>query len=758
MTSSPVFILAFAAAIGVGMVILSARIKVPSIALLLLTGIAVGPHGLGILQPDGLGQGLQIVVGMAVAIILFEGGLTLDLDGARRSPRVIRRMLSVGVLITWLGTAATVWWLLDLGRGLSLLCGSLVIVTGPTVISPLLRRIGVRERLKHILYWEAVLVDAIGVFIAVLCLEWLNPEAGLLGWDPLLRFGARLAVGGAVGVAAGGLMGLTLRHHLVPDEQVNIFVLTAALLTYAACEAILHEAGILAVIIAGLVVSVTKPAYITELKRFKLELTELAIGMLFVLLAARLDLRAYLDYGWELVAAVAVMVFVLRPLVILTATVGQRVSLQEKLFLSWIAPRGIVAAFMASLFSLQLSSHPQLAAQAPFLETFTFAVIGTTVMLQGFTAPWVAKTLGLTAEKPRTWLIVGDVSVASALVEALQRAGGQALALAPIDQAEEARQSTNHVIQADPLDRGLLDDPRFADVGHVLSVAANAAFDQLVCERWSEVVGADECYQAALTVTDGGDAIDEQHVVGTEVWHHAPSPAEMLHGIEAGRLVIDVVELEAGAEPGRFGEHMVPLFWVGDDGVVSLRLLHEPDISLVDGISQYLSNVTHFAPSGPGIAVVVRRRVPGLAGLVESAIVVDDPMADFDQVVESLLDQAAEFEPSLDLSALKESIIERERSMPTAMGSGVAIPHAYCPEMSGSKCFVANVPHGLTPAQPGGDPVRLVFLVLSPVGRAEDHLRSLAALAQLVHDRDYAELLERQRTNDALMDRIHERA
>ncbi|GAB4564472.1 MAG: hypothetical protein Tsb0020_14670 [Haliangiales bacterium] len=739
MTASPIFTLAFAAALGVAMIVIAARVKVPSIALLLLTGIAVGPSGLGILHPDVLGTGLPFVVGMAVSIILFEGGLTLDLAGARRSPSVIRRMLTLGVLITWLGTTVAVWWLLELTWGMSLLCGSLVIVTGPTVISPLLRRIGVRERLKHILYWEAVLVDAIGVFIAVLCLEWLSPHEGYEAWSPLVRFGARVALGAGVGLVAGALMGLILHYHWVPDEQVNIFVLTFALFTYALCESVLHESGILAVIIAGLIVGMTKPTYIGQLKRFKLELTELAIGMLFVLLAARLDLDAFLDYGWGLILTILIVVFALRPMVILSATLGQPFNLREKLFLSWIAPRGIVAAFMASLFSLELAKYPSLADQAPVLETFTFAIIGTTVILQGLSASWVAKSLGLTAHRPRTWLIVGDVLVADALAGAMRRAGAQAMALAPIDQAEEQHSMSPHLVLADPRDRGLLDDPRFADVGYVLTIAANANFDQLVSERWSEVVGAEHCYQAVIGDDDmSGDRVDE--TIGIKVWHDAPHPSELLHGLESGRVAIDPIPIQPGDSPDsdsdRFGIHLSPLLSVDEDGDASLW---NPDM----------------VPEA-GMAIVARRRIPGLDMLVSDAVVVTDEKPSFEQVVEQLLSQALEQEPSLDADAIKDSIIERERSMPTAMGSRVSIPHAYCAELTKSHCFVANVVSGLDTDSPDGEPVHLVFMVLSPVGQAEVHLRSLAALAQLVRDSSYAEMLERQRTGKALLARIHE--
>ncbi|ACY16759.1 cation:proton antiporter [Haliangium ochraceum] len=736
-SNSPVFNLALAAALGVTMVSLAVRLKIPSIALLLLTGILVGPSVLGILQPDALGSGLQFVVGMAVAVILFEGGLTLDLEGARRSPIVIRRMLTVGVLITWLGTALAAWWLLELSFDLALLCGSLVIVTGPTVVSPLLRRIGVRERLKHILYWEAVLIDAIGVFIAVLCLEWLVPDAGR-AWSPLLRFGARVALGAGVGIFTGITMALLLRHHVIPDEQVNIFVLGVALFAYAACEAVLPESGILAVIIAGLIVGMTKPKDLDNLKRFKLELTELGIGMLFILLSARLQVSRFFDYGWGLLATIGVLLLVLRPLAIATATVGHRFSVQEKLFLSWIAPRGIIAAFMASLFALELSHDPEMAAQAPILETFTFAVIGITVVIQGFSASWVARVLGLRVGSRQTWLIVGDVAVAGALAKGVRAAGGSAVALAPIDKGEEPASPAPHIVHHDPLDRSLLDDPRFADIGHVLSATPNLDFDQLVCQRWSEVVGKDGC-----TYICSHEELEEakhRHDPHALCWDGI-DPGDLLHGLDAGSLAVTTFEIGPDEDPGRFGPHVTPLLWVDAEGQVSIWREGQ------------LSEIT-----APGQTVAAYQRIPDLDVLVGDALVVPDEQATFDEVVENLLAAAAQHQPNLGVEALKQSILERERSMPTALGSGVAIPHAYCPSAEHSRCYVANVPAGIDANTPDSEPIHLVFLVLSPVGKAEDHLRSLASIARLVHDRSYVSFLERQGSSEELLSRIHERA
>ncbi|MFT7624639.1 MAG: NhaP-type Na+/H+ or K+/H+ antiporter, partial [Myxococcota bacterium] len=353
MHSEPVLTLGLAAVAGVTLMSLGSRLGVPSIALLLLGGVGLGPSGLGWVDPEGLGHGLEQVIKMAVAVILFEGGLTLDISGYKKAPVVIGRMLTIGVLITWLGAAAALYAFAGLSPAVSLLGGSLVIVTGPTVVSPLLRRLNVRDRLFHVLYWEGVLIDAVGVFAAILCFEWATATAGYL-W-PVADFALRLGLG----IGAGGLAGLfldkLLRSTFIHDEMVNIFVLSFAIFLFGICDAILVESGILAVIVAGLVLGFRKPPRLRSVKRFKLELTELAIGLLFILLSARLDLQRFIEFGDVLLILLAIVMFGLRPINILVSTWGQPFDWREKAFMSWLAPRGIVAASMASLVTLRLT-------------------------------------------------------------------------------------------------------------------------------------------------------------------------------------------------------------------------------------------------------------------------------------------------------------------------------------------------------------------------------------------------------------------
>ncbi len=732
--NDPLFTLCAAAAAGVLLVGISARLRVPSIALLLLGGVLLGPEGVAVINPLSLGAGLKLVVGMAVAVILFEGGLTLDLEGARQSPVVIGRMLTLGVFVTWSGATLVVWWLFEPAFSIAALCGTLVVVTGPTVVAPILRRINVRDRIKHILFWESVLVDAIGVFLAVLCFEWITPDADHGTWSPIARFAIRVAAGMGIGSAVGLVMASVLRSNLIQDEHANIFVLGMALFTFAACESILHESGVLAVIVAGFFLGAARPRQLRQLKRFKLELTELGVGTLFILLAGTLRLSQFQAFGWALVAGVALLTLVIRPVAILVSTWGRGYSLQEKLFLSWVAPRGIVAAFLASLFALELGASEAYQWEAQLIHTFTFAVIGTTVIVQGLSAPYVAKLLRLEKEPRRTWLVVGETMVAEQMVASLEQAGIRALALSR-HHDEHPEADTSQSIHTDPLDRALFHDPRFADVAAVVAISPNLYFNELVCERWAEVVGADHCYH--WSDSDSGTT-ETRSFIGTAIWSYLGSPSALESQLETGSLAFDHAEVTE-AESAPLGADHVPLFRV-----------RGADIAIPKG-----RDCGDWLPGDK--VVLVRKRVAGLSGLVRDAVVIRGVTPNFDAVVHELLKRAWAVEPGLPVDDLHKLIVERERSMPTAMGAGVAIPHAYHDSVTHPQCYVANVQAGMAGETPDGQPIRLVFLVLSPSGQAEAHLKSLAAIATLCSDLDYLELLESADMAERLLQHIRDR-
>lgn len=403
--------------------------KVPAILPLLIAGVLLGPDVLDLVRPDALGEGKRVLVGLAVAVILFEGGLSLKAEAFRYSGTVIRNLVTIGSLVTWALAALTAYLLFPaLGVGPSILFGSLVIVTGPTVIQPLLKSVRPRRRLADILRGEAILIDPVGALCAVLVLEFLL-EAALHGTaGVVLAFLARVGLGVVLGGGGAFLVDRLIRQReWIPRDLRNLFVLSSAIGLYSASELIASESGVLTVTLAGFLLGWLHPPGLEKIEEFKGHITVLMVSMVFVILSADLSLAGMRDLGWSGLALVAVIVFVVRPATIFVCTRGSELSLREKLFLSWIAPRGIIAAAVSSLFALLMERNGM--SEGRDVMSLTFAVIVGTVMIQAPTARFVGKRLGVLEEKRSGVLIVGANSVGRALGRRLTRASVPVLML-----------------------------------------------------------------------------------------------------------------------------------------------------------------------------------------------------------------------------------------------------------------------------------------------------------------------------------------
>ena len=343
---------------GVASQVLANKLKFPAIVPLLLIGGLLGQ--LGILNVQLLGGGLQTIVHIGVAIILFEGGLSLRRVNYKEAPRTIRNLISVGLLITWaLGSAAAFLIFPELrsstGLRIDILFGALITVTGPTVIMPLLKNVKVEKRLSTILTWEGILIDPIGAILAVVTLTFI--ETAYTGGLIVREFFLSLAVGFSMGILGGLAINYILnKRRWIPWDLRNLFVLSAVIVVYALSDWLQHETGVLAVTVAGIILGVMKPVGIDEIESFKGQLTTLMVSVLFILLAANLDIQQIIDLGWRAIALLAVVIFIIRPLNVFVSSLGSDLNLREKLFLSWIAPRGIVAAAVSSLFAAKTAS------------------------------------------------------------------------------------------------------------------------------------------------------------------------------------------------------------------------------------------------------------------------------------------------------------------------------------------------------------------------------------------------------------------
>ena len=398
------------------------QLRVPGIVLLLALGAALGPEGLNWVEPDSLGSALFVVVDFAVAVVLFEGGLNLELSRLRRQEASIRRLITVGAVVTILGGAGAVAALLGWSWELALLFGTLVVVTGPTVVTPLLREVRLRPRLATVLEAEGVLIDPIGAIVAVLMLQVaLVPATQTLATalsELVLRFG----FGVGAGVLAGFLFGWILKRRvLIPEGFENIFALASVILLFHGCDAIVPYSGIVAVTIAGVIVGNFDTPVGRELREFKDQLTVLLVGLLFILLAADVALADVRALGWRGGAVVAALVLIVRPLNSWVSTRGSDLTVREKVFIGWLAPRGIVAAAVASLTAVTLEAQGM--AGGAELRALVFLTIAGTVVLAGLTAAPVASLLKLRLPGRDRVAILGAQGLGLALAEQLRAAG-----------------------------------------------------------------------------------------------------------------------------------------------------------------------------------------------------------------------------------------------------------------------------------------------------------------------------------------------
>ncbi|MFT7667618.1 MAG: NhaP-type Na+/H+ or K+/H+ antiporter, partial [Planctomycetota bacterium] len=384
---------AIAIVAGVCGQVIARRLRVPAILPLLITGILLGPSALGVIDPSSLGSFLRVLVGFAVAIILFEGGMSLKPSAFKSAGRTIRNLVTVGALITWAGCSLLANLLFpELGWGLSILFGALVIVTGPTVIQPLLHTVKPRQRVSDVLRGEAILVDPIGALLAVLVLEFLVESEHTGTGQVFFAFFQRLALGAVLG--GGGALALYAalkRPNILARDLRNLAVVAGAIGLYALSETIIGESGVLTVTLAGFLLGAMHPPGLEQVEEFKGQLTLMMVSIVFVLLSADLELSGLWDLGLNGIILVLAIIFVVRPVTIFVCTIGTELTLNEKLFLSWIAPRGIVAAAVSSLFALILEAKGQPGGR--MVMSMTFAVIAGTVIVQAPTARFVAKKL-----------------------------------------------------------------------------------------------------------------------------------------------------------------------------------------------------------------------------------------------------------------------------------------------------------------------------------------------------------------------------
>jgi NhaP-type Na+/H+ or K+/H+ antiporter len=509
--------LTLALAVGVLAQSVARHLRVPGIVLLLLTGATFGPDLLGWIRPRDLGEGMLIIVDLAVAVILFEGGLNLQVSRLRREQASIRRLVTWGALITLAGGALAAWALLDWSVSQSLLFASLIVVTGPTVVGPLLSELRVKPRPSTVLEAEGVLIDPIGAILAVLVLEVVMSP----GTDTLASEGQqlvfRLGFGAAAGMLGGFLLASLLKvRNLIPEGHQNVFVLASVLLLFEACDQVVSLSGLMAVTLAGVVVGNSRIHLDRDLRDFKEEITLLLIGLLFIMLAADVRIAHVVALGWSGVAVVAVLVFLVRPLGVVVSTVGSDLSWRERAFVSWIAPRGIVAAAIASVVASVLDQRG--IGGGDQLRAMVFLTISCTVVLAGLTGGIVGRLLGVRLPARDTIAILGAHALGLELAEAFRRADRPVVFLdSNPSSCRRAEEAGFPVVFGNALSERTLQRARFERVYAVVALTPNSALNGLFFQRAREFFGVSQGFIAAapgsLAIADDLVESDEARVV-----------------------------------------------------------------------------------------------------------------------------------------------------------------------------------------------------------------------------------------------------
>lgn len=512
----PALVPKIAAILGIGIAAQWAawRFQVPAIVLLAVAGLLAGPVT-GLVDPAAdFGALLQPLVAVSVAVILFEGGLGLHFKAIKGTAPAIRRLILVGAPVGWLLGALAAHWVAGLSWPVAILFGGILVVTGPTVIAPLLRQARLVQRPAAVLQWEGIINDPIGALFAVLSYEVIahwGDSGDVAAVAPILMLGVAVASG--LGALVGWGLAWAFRRGAVPEFLKAPVLLGAIIATFAAANAVYEETGLLAVTAMGLVVGNSRIAALDELRRFKENVAVVLISVLFVVLAAQLswaDVQALEPRHAFFVLAILVTV---RPLTVLIATLGSRLSWQERALVAWIAPRGIVAVAVSGLFATKLTAagHPDGALLVPL----TFAIVFATVAAHGFSIKPLARRLGLVSAQRPGILIVGASPWATSLAETLHELE------VPVIIAD-----TEWYRLREPRRRGL--DTYYGEIlsevtenhlelnayGHLIAATDNDAYNALVCTDLGPELGRQNVYQTGCHETDSNDAHRRSYTIG----------------------------------------------------------------------------------------------------------------------------------------------------------------------------------------------------------------------------------------------------
>ena len=491
------------------------KFKIPAILPLILVGLLVGPIAAEFLSEDGTkwiepiwngskglfpGEALYYFVSLAISIILFEGGLTLKRDEIKNVGPVITKLITLGSTVTFLGAGIVAHFIFGLTWELSFLFSGLIIVTGPTVITPILRNIPLKKDVSTVLKWEGILIDPIGALVAVLVFEFISVGGdGAFTKTALMEFGKILLFGTSFGFTFAHALMYAVNKKLVPHYLLNVVSLSAVLLVFVESEIFAHESGLLAVVVMGMVLGNGNLKNLKELLYFKESLSILLISILFILLSANINIEdLQLLYNWKTAALFALIVFVIRPLGVFLSTHNSNLKLNEKLFISWVGPRGIVAAGIASLFGSKLIK--QGVAGAEYITPLVFMIVLGTVLLNATTARLFAKMVGVFLKSSNAILFLGASNPARLIAKYLTDAGKRVVLIDSNKSfIESAKKEGLEAFSTNIYDDDLTDNIELNDVGYLIAMTGSDSVNDFAITSLSNAFGEHGAYRLATS-------------------------------------------------------------------------------------------------------------------------------------------------------------------------------------------------------------------------------------------------------------------
>ena len=491
------------------------KFKIPAILPLILIGLFVGPistfiseDGTQWIQPiwngeKGFfpGESLFYFVSLAIGIILFEGGLTLKRGEIKKVGPVIGKLISLGSIITFIGAGLAAHYIFGLSWKISFLFSALIIVTGPTVITPILRNIPLKKDVSAVLKWEGILIDPIGALVAVLVFEFISIEDQNAGYtkEALMEFGKIVLIGFAFGISGGYALYMAVKKKLIPHYLLNVVSLSVVLLIFVESDIFAHESGLLSVVVMGMFLGNSDLPNLKELLYFKESLSVLLISILFILLSANISLDdMLLVYNWQTAILLVVIIFILRPLGVFLSTLGSSLKTNEKLFISWVGPRGIVAAGIASLFGTKLVLLGEPGAE--YITPLVFAVVLVTVLLNATTARFFARVVGVFLKDSDGLMIVG-ASKASRLIGTYLQKNNRHVVLVDSNRLniDKAKELGLDAIIANIYADDLSDNIEFSDVGYLIALTGNDEINRHALTRFGKIFGENGKYRLMNT-------------------------------------------------------------------------------------------------------------------------------------------------------------------------------------------------------------------------------------------------------------------